>query len=368
MLITNPSFKLIICLIIISFLVFYPLQITKAASGWLIVTKEFVLDLIARVIGRILMSIMSNTVVNKILTSGRENNTPAFVQDWRDFLGKAQYRGEDQTRATIADAAIGSNATICPYLRNPLTTAFGAGSILPGFNAFKYRIDSLQYFNQRNKCTLPAGFNVNTFRNDFSAGGGWAAWDKLIQPQNNFYGVYNDSLTELSRQRGFEEGIDKSEAESGSGYTSKRTGCSGSGANQQCTILGKVITPADLFGKSGAQTIDAEFSWLFSSDEIQEALISLAGVVASRLTSFVSGALLNDSGSTVEPPPPADAVQRAAQDCVDVCIAACPPPLDSCIYNTDEFGNEYVANHPCAPLDQDPRDACVSTCQAQGCN
>ena len=181
-----PVLKIILLLVIVGSLIFYPLYIVKAASGWLIVTKEFVLDLVGRVISRILMSVLSNTVVGKIKTSGRDGG-PAFIQDWRNFLAEAQYRGEDITRATVADAAIGSGATICSYLKSPLTIAFGAGSILPNFNAFKYRIGSLQYYKERNRCTLPAGFNVNTFRNDFSAGGGWAAWDKLIQPQNNFF-------------------------------------------------------------------------------------------------------------------------------------------------------------------------------------
>lgn len=317
------------------------------------------------------MSTMSNGVVKKILESGREidpstgKNGPAFVQDWRNFLEKAQYRGEDITRAIISDAISGNSATICPYLRGSLGSAFGTNQI-PNFNATNFRVSSLQPYKIRNQCTMPAGFNANLFRNDFSAGGGWATWNQLILPQNNIYGVLGDSLAELSTQRGFEEKTDQTEA-GPKGYTSKRTGCSGSGANRQCAILGKIITPADLFGESAAETIDSEFGWLFSADEIQEALISLASFVISKLNNLADTGDISGSGTGEAPPPPIDG---ARQDCVEACIATyCQPQLPACIYETDPATLEQIPiNSPCDPIDSGPRNACIANCQAQGCN
>lgn len=426
--------KLIVFLIIISISLIFPLHIAKAISGWLIVLKEYVLDLIARLIARTLLSIMSNTILNRIATAGRFGG-PAFVQDWRDFLEQGQYRGEDTFRAILADAALSPNATVCPFLRQPLATSFnvkpggvgtgqsefnacvnqcvgfqgcitprggttpitqqdfdnclaaarltcvptcqgqGLGTSPTSFVSSKYRVDAVQYYNLRNQCSLPTNFNLAAFSNNFSQGGGWSAWQKLIQPQNNIYGTYADSFRELVTQRGFEEGIDKSEAESGSGYTSKRqdgiqAGCTGVGPNKQCLILGKVVTPADLFGKTGASTIDKELDWLTDSDEIAEVIVAVAGALVNRLTNFVMGVIpgpttpknLGDDTSQA----PANAPGQASQDCINACIAAnCnEPALPAC---RDDDGDGVSDNRPCDPDDPDPNAACIANCQAQGC-
>ena len=355
--------KIILAVVLVFSFIFLPIYTVKAFSGWLIVLKEYVLDLIARLISRTLLSIMSNGITRVILNSGREGG-PAIVQDWRDFLEIAQYRGEDSTRAIIGDAAFGS-ATLCSYLRSPVAGIFNAG-LIPGFDPSKYRIDNLQYYNIRNRCTLPANFNVSAFRNDFR-NGGWAAWEQLIQPQNNFYGVYADSNTELSNQRVFEQSIDTSETESGSGYTSRRTGCEVRAGNTQCLVYGKVVTPADLFGKNGAATIDRELDWLVGSDELEEVLVGLTGVVINKLTNFVVNSALNEVGPGLgadSNAAPKDAPTSAQQDCVNACIASnCSPALQQCSYNND---GETI-NKPCVPEDVDPRDACITTCQAQRC-
>ncbi len=322
----SPSFKFIVVLLILSFLVFFPVLTAKAASGWLIILKEYTLDLVARIIGRVMMSTLSNTVVGKILTSGPDGG-PVFIQNWRDFLQTSQYTGEDTARAIIGDAIDPNSGTVCPYLRSTVGSVFGAGKV-PGFNPSSFRVSSLQYFSLRNKCTLPSNFNLGQFQNDFIGGGGWSTWDKLIQPQNNFGGVYNDTLDELNNQRGFQESINSQEANSGGGYMSKKTGCSGAGSNLQCLIAGKIITPGDLLGKSAASTIDSEFKWLASVDEIQEALVSLAGVIGERLSNLAAGTVLgtnqsNLGPSTGESPAPSDAVQQAKDDCLKQREAGC---------------------------------------------
>lgn len=376
--------KLCIVVILVLSLAFSPLHFARAVSGWLIVLKEYALDTLARVIGRVLFSVLSNTIVGKILILGRTDASgvggPAFIQDWRDFLAGAQYRGEDTFRAQLADAIDPVSGTVCQYLRSSLDTAFGAAKI-PGFDSSKYRIDALQYFNVRNRCSLPSGFDVNVFRNDFSQGGGWATWEKLIQPQNNFYGVYADSMAELENQREFEEKLDTSEAESGSGYTSKRTGCSGSGENRQCTILGKVVTPGDLFGKTGAATIDRELDWLVSSDELEEVIVDVAGTLVNRLVNFAVESVVpstrNITGDASRVPP--DAVGRSQLDCVQTKEPGCTLKAKNlqCDVSADggdgggggadagAGGSGGSANANCVEvIDQGVYDACMAEARA----
>ena len=375
--IPKEGLKIIIALILVFSLAFFPLHIARAVSGWLIVLKEYVLDLIARIITRILLSVVSNGITRTILTSGRDcipgQLCPAFVRDWGDFLRTAQYRGEDILRATVANVTQGASATACPYLRDRLAVSFGAQNrLIPGFNPNNYRLESLEPFKLLTQCTLSPGLNVGAFQNSFSQGG-WAAWNQLIQPQNNFFGTYTLGLDELAKQRQFQEYTDLGEAGAGSGYTSKRTGCTGMGANQQCTIYGKIITPGDLFGKSGAATIDRELDWLVSADELEEALVNLAGVVINKLTNFVVNAVLSQTQGALGPgtgeaPPPN--IGGAQQDCVNACIQTnCPAALPACTYTTDPLtGAQTVTNAPCTPNDIDPRNACVANCQARGCN
>lgn len=261
--------KTLASFIIISFLIFLPIQIVYSAGAVVYILKEFGLDLIARVLARTFLSTLMNNATEIISTAGRIPGTPTFVQDWRTFLEEAQYRGEDTTRAIIGGATA-PEGTICQYLKNSLASAFGASKV-DGFQPFRYRVDSLQYYSERNKCTLPIGFNVNTFRNDFSAGGGWAAWDKLIQPQNNFFGVYADSLDELARQRSFEEKTDQSEA-GPSGFTSTRSACVLGGGNTPCLVLGQVLTPGQILKDTAAHLNLSELDWMTDSDELSEVL------------------------------------------------------------------------------------------------
>ncbi|HEY4506610.1 MAG TPA: hypothetical protein VJH71_00365 [Candidatus Paceibacterota bacterium] len=365
------GYKKLISILILVSVVFIPLHYSKAASGWLIVLKEYGLDLAARLISRLILNVTSNLLSLQISSSGRDGG-PAFVVDWREFLQQAQYRGENVARALIGDAILGPDAQVCPYMRGALANIFNINSIPPGFKTLNYRLDSLQYFNVSNKCTITDGAVVGSIRQDFTKGG-WTAWEKLIQPQNNFYGVFANSYGEIVKQRAFEQGIDTSEAESGSGYTSKRAGCVGVGDNRQCTLLGKVVTPADIFGKTGAATIDRELDWVVGSDEIQEVIISVADSLVNKLENFAFGLLpggttINDLPNVNQELPAIDGAQR---DCSRLCvIEECPTFQPVCV---DTNGNGVLDDREtdsnCADSsEQTVRQRCVDNCNAKSCN
>ncbi|MBI2062640.1 MAG: hypothetical protein HYT61_00095 [Candidatus Yanofskybacteria bacterium] len=311
----NRHTKAILSIILIGFLVLYPAQIARSAGAIVYVLKEFTLDVVARVLARTFLGRMDNAITEFISKNGRDD-APNFIQNWRDFLANAQYRGEDATRAIIGDAIDAGSGTICQYLRNPLGAAFGASKI-DGFNPSLYRIDSLQYYKLRNRCTLPAGFNIDAFRNDFAGGGGWTAWNQLIQPQNNVWGVVSDTLNELTSQRVFEEKTDQGEANSGGGFTSKRSGDKGCvlrGLNTTCLILGEVLTPADMFKETAGKMNSAEFNWLTSSDELSEVIAFAASWVTDRLSNL-AGASTPDN-FTPDTARGTALQEKARQDCI----------------------------------------------------
>jgi hypothetical protein len=285
---TKTYLKFAAAVIIISVLSFLPLYYVRAAGAIMYITKEFVLDVAARLFARNVLSHIENGIVGKILKAGREGG-PAFIQDWRIFTQKAQYRGEDIFRAILAEAIYGSNAPVCPYMRSSLADIFNAHKIM-GFDANQYRVDSLVSFLLKNKCSLPPNFDIDAFRRDFN-NGGWEAWEKLIQPQNNFFGVFNNSLDEVLKQRFFEEKIDTGEAIAGEGSLGKRDKCRGEGQNRECTIMGIVITPGTIFSDSQKAVINRELDWLVSADELSEVIAAASYTLLDRLEDFAAGKL-----------------------------------------------------------------------------
>lgn len=217
----------------------------------------------------------SKYIVNLIKSLGRKteptNLNSVYVQNWRGFLSQGQYRGEDVTRGLIANATLGANPTICSYLRNSLNTVFNVKGLSAGFDSSKYRLNSTQYYNLHNQCTLPSSFNLNQFKDNFDLGGGWNTWDELIKPQNNFYGVHTNTEEELKKQRDFEEELDKDEVGAGSGYLG-RTECLVRGQNGECLAWKNIEFPANVAAEALGAVINQNLAWITGSDEVDELL------------------------------------------------------------------------------------------------
>lgn len=321
--------------------------------------KEFALDVAARFLARKFLSSTSNGVIDSIQRIGREPSRgqtgPAFVQDWRQFLQQGQYRGENIFRAKLADAISGQSPSICPYMRTTLATIFNAGSLISNFNASRYRVNSLQDFALRNRCTLPGNFNPNAFKQDFSKGG-WEAWNKLIKPENNLYGVIADSVKELENQRRTEEEADKSEAGSGSGFTGRRQPCQGWGANTRCVVLGQVLTPADVIKSTAAQVNTSEFDWLADSDELSEVILNVASLVSNRLSGFfAANSRAQDTPTTGSGKTP----QQIQQECMNSCIN----DLFTCSADSSQNPNQEPYDQCVIAADTECANICANTQQ-----
>lgn len=309
-----------------------PPQKVQDPSSDILATKEIVYDPIARCVS---LGVLNKTVagiLNIVRTQGRDGG-PAFVQNWRNFQLDAQYRGEDIFRSSLA------GANLCDYFGKDLKKTFGAQNTRP-LSKVNTRAGNLDSFAARQNCTLPEGFNIDNYKKDFSKNGGWEAWSRLLEPQNNFYGSYFQALDEAKIQRSIEEQGDLNEALSGRGFTSVRgstaqDSCQIAGANGRCLVYKDIKQPGSILSDSVSTTIEKELEWVVSSDELNELLVDVSERLVLRLGNllapdkevpveilgeeiggqFEGGPLPEDPEETSPPSgggaePPADALQK----------------------------------------------------------
>lgn len=311
--------------------VYIPAQ--KASAGGVFgITFLNVQDLIQwikknviRVLARKMLTMLTNSLIKKIQGGGRDGGA-AFVRNWRNFITDSQYRGEDIFKTVLA------STPVCNYLDKSIKDAFRVGDNQKiSFRGNNVRVGDLDPFNLRAACTLPNSFDMAAYRNDFVGNGGWEAWSRLMEPQNNLYGLLAMARDELSKQRDLAKEADLAEVSAGSGYTSLRDGCQdirddteytcggeSSGtcpagqqcettdgqhyscqgtstvappSNARCSFMGKVFTPADLLGKTAASTIDKEMGWLVNSQEIADIVVAILNAVIDRLGNLAESKL-----------------------------------------------------------------------------
>ena len=297
-------------LVLLSSLLIFPLQ--SRATDWFYAVKEFGVDLAARAIARAAFQNLSQGLVEQIQGKGRDGG-PAFVTNWRNFQTDAQYRGEDIFRAMLA------STKLCGYIDDEIKSVFNAKTKIP-LSGINTRVGSLESFGSRVSCTLPQGFDLANYQKDFKGNGGWQVFSRLSEPQNNYYGVLLESLSELGKQSAIEESADLNEALANDGYTSVRKGrapndsCQGRGANAKCVVLGNIVTPGKLLGETVANTIDQDLNWIATSDEISEVMIAVISATVDRLVNLAES-------STTAPDPKIEKEQSLKEE---YCTAKFP--------------------------------------------
>ncbi len=197
---------------------------------------------------------------------------------------------------------------------------------------------------------------MQNYQSDFSGNGGWGTWNRLLEPQNNYYGALFGSLDEANAQRGIEQSGDINEALAGSGYTSIRGACqdqlAGTGntgpsqpSQARCAFMGKIFTPADLLGKATASTIDNDLGWLVSSDELSEVIIAIGAALTNRMANLAISNPSNDYKTA----PEADTSNSSGYL---ACINSCPAGRDlSCQNNCAKAWGYNVPSASCSGAD-----------------
>ncbi len=189
-------------------------------------------NVIASCVARVVLNKITNNMIGAVRTSGK-NGGPSFVRDWRNYLTGAQYRGENIFRSML------STTNLCSYMSREIKTLFNANnrqSLISQNAIAQVRIDALEPFAQRNNCTMPQNFSLQSYVRDFSGNGGWEALARITQPENNFFGTFFNSMDEVARQRNFEQNADQLDALANGSFTSRR-------ANSPGSVLSTNATP-----------------------------------------------------------------------------------------------------------------------------
>lgn len=133
---------------------------------------------------------------------------------------------------------------------------------------------------------MPDGWTAQNYRRDFAGNGGWGALGRMTQPQNNFYGAFLLSLSEVAVQRGLEKLSDEKEATAGNGFTSRRgrpeTTCRVRGINS-CLVYEDILTPGSVLKSAVDSTLASELSWIANVDQWNELIQYMMTTLMSRL-------------------------------------------------------------------------------------
>lgn len=232
-------------------------------------TMPFSLDGLLWNIGKTIIDLMSDSVVRWV-NSGYKGG-PSFVTDPRVFFTDIA----DSIGGTIIND-VGAGAVCSPFklqiqgsIRNTITGL----KTKPG--------DTL-----KNRCTFSAALgNIQNFiQGDFSQGG-WNSWFTLTQNrQNNPYGAYVETDTELNVRIGNSQDLAKLEMNWSDGFLSPRdfpADCQkiDPNNNNRCIEWKPIKTPGKVIEKSLEGALGTELKQLEIADEVDE----IIGAVLGRL-------------------------------------------------------------------------------------
>ena len=247
-------------------------------------SKEYSQDTETRCAAIEILNYLNININGLVRSSGRDGG-PIFIRNWRNFQTESQYRGEGIFRAVL------SNTTLCDYIDKDIKSLFGITKKIPLDKSIKTRTGNADPYALRANCTMPSNFNLTNFQKDFSGNGGWQAFSRMLEPQNNYYGTLFGALGESAKQRALEESSDLNQALANKGLLGK----SGKDANDSCLQTddtGKCLaykniqTPGTVIAESIAASINSELNIIVSADEVNELISTAVFVLLNRLNNL----------------------------------------------------------------------------------
>lgn len=343
--------RLLILILVFSFGFIAPFYISQAVPSvdFSYIAKEFGLDLVARAIGRKLLTDLSNGVIGSINNLGAErpnDKKPIFVQNWKKYLAIAQTAGENQFRTQLNYSI--EKGILCDDFKGPLSLAFQVSKKaitsdndigLPDKNA-ELKQNSLTPFQTKVRCTIPDKTRTE-FKNDFEKGGGWETWSRMLEPQNNLSGATLLSIEELQKQRASQEDAQGKEVVAGQGFQGVKDSCKGTGADAKCSFLGDTLTPAKVLGEGAAGFVDSNLQWLTSSDELSEVLISIVNAAVNKLANFTTKGIVTNASDIID-----QRVPSRFQKGLDETKKDGPLPLNSYCFENSECESGVCGEAP----------------------
>ncbi len=266
--------------------------------------KEYVMDVLSRCLAREILDSSIGGMLDIVRTQGRDGGA-SYIRNWRNFQTNAQYRGEAIFRGILA------NTKTCNYLQQDINKIFRVTAkdkiSLKGQNT---RIGGADPFAVTGRCTMPSDFDMEKYKQDFSGNGGWGTFLRMLEPQNNYFGLVLQSINEADKQKEMEISSDLNEAQAGRGYTSLRGEGAGSclemGPNGKCTIYSNIKSPGAYVADTVAATIQQELGWITSTDELNEIIATaITERLMARLQNLGSSEEIPTYGADPTPPPEA---------------------------------------------------------------
>lgn len=338
--------------------------------------KETFKDVAARCLARMVFDSSIGGMLDVVRRQGRDGGA-SYVRNWRNFQTNAQYRGEAVFRGMLA------NTKTCDYLQQNINKAFrvtakdktsflGSDGLYHPIGSFlgsdgKYhiqgsflgsdgryhppgsflgvngiyvepegnvtskgqntRIGDADPFAVTGRCTMPSGFDMEKYKQDFSGNGGWGTFLRMLEPQNNYFGLVLRSINEADKQKAMEISSDLQEAQAGRGYLGLRSNapCLQRAANGTCTIYNNITSPGSYVADTVAATIQQELAWITNVDELEELIIDgIANRLTKRLLSLGSD---EEAPSYTNEPPLPDICPDFGPDAKDpLCRPSTPEP------------------------------------------
>lgn len=241
-------------------------------SNALMKSKDCIRDVVAKII--------LDWIADETVTWIQGGGEPGFVQNWDTF-------SKDAFNVGVGEVINNSSLKfLCSPFRAQVKMSF-----LP-----------VQRFQHQISCTLDQiTGNIENFYNDFS-NGGWLAYDRMWEPQNNYFGAYmmasdealvramekrNAALNEAVASKGFlgvkkcvevnQDGVDECIEET---CPDDVASCEES-CKQAACISYKIITPGDAVGTAVGQAITSDSTW---AANIHSWVAAIVNAVINRLT------------------------------------------------------------------------------------
>ncbi len=267
-------------------------SVVSVSNNWVNDAKEWGLDPIAQIAERRVIAAMTDSIVVWI-NSGFDGD-PTFITNPGDFL---------------LDVA---NETTGVFIDE-----LGAGFLCEPFGAqIQIALATTDTFRDRAQCTvLDVIDNYDAFMGDFSQGG-WAGWISVTQNQeNNPYGAYLLSRTELNKRISEQIGFAKDDANQGQGFISlKKCVEYDPFTGDDCTYTDGICvpntepkclryenqTPGKIISNQLTDTLGSPLRQLELADEISESITAMANALINQLvTQGLHGLTRSSGGRTV---------------------------------------------------------------------
>ncbi len=230
--------------------------------------KEMVLDMAGKVITRMLIAALTNSIVNWI-NSGFEGQ-PTFLNNSADFFKDLA----NQTSGAFINA-LGAEDLLCGAFKP---------QIILGLK-YSYKTPAMQKF----KCTINDAIkNWDDFMNDFSAGG-WQGWLTMTtQSQNNPYGAYLMALDEMEARVAAKASIGKQELAWGGGFVTLKKCKGGDSQESFCEDSCMVETP------DGPGDAEASPECISDCMDIEISTSELCDYTGGKMENTTPGAIVAD--------------------------------------------------------------------------